>query len=148
MTVTFVTFRKTKLLLTAEVANEIQRSIRRNPKYWADMLLSCISFSMRFLFQMTALGFVLCLFIALYIGRMDWDTVVSIWRSLVFPLMWVSIILFTMFSVFIERPLFPIDVYEKYLSREIENRFAGLLEETVTVEPVNAKNNKAVRQPS
>lgn len=139
MTVRFITTRKIHLLLPDEVEREIRRTIWRKPRYWVEMLFLHITFSLRFVSQAMVWGFVFSLFVALYIGRLDWDTVFYVWRSFVVPVMWVGFLLLAMFCAITGRPFFKFDVYEDHFSREIENRYGRMLDETVTLEELFPK---------
>lgn len=134
MTVRFITTRKINLLLPDEVEREIRRTIWRKPRYWVEMLFLHITFSLRFVSQAMVGGFILSLFVALYIGRLDWNTVFYVWRSFVVPVIWVGFLLLTVFCVMTERPFFKFDVYEEHFSQEIEKRYGEMLDETVTLE--------------
>lgn len=139
MTVRFITNRKINLLLPDHVESEIRRTIRRKPMYWIEKLCLYVMYSLNLAVRLTFWTFILSLFVALYIGRLDWETVFYVWKNQGVPLMWVYLIMLPIFCVVTERPLFKFDVYAKYFTEEIEKRYGGMLDETVTLEELFPK---------
>lgn len=139
MTVKFITTRKINLLLPDQVESEIRRTIRRKPMYWIENLFWYVMYGINLAVRLTVWTFILSLFVALYIGRLDWETVFYVWENKGVPLMWVYLIMRPIFCMVTERPLSKLDVYAKYFTEEIENRYGRMLDETVTLEELFPK---------
>ncbi len=142
----FITHRKTTLLLPDEVVAEIRREILRTPKYWAERIFSIVGYSLRLSLQLVAWGFILSLFVSLYLGRLDWDTVFHTWLLLLLPAMWVYLLIFAAFCFITARTLPETDIYEKYFSQAVEKRYGDVLDETVTFKELFAAKLRNARE--